>query len=253
MTEIKRRVQYYLVKSGLGDGMYARIRNNQPYSERRVVDMMCEGNEKLVPEVVKEVLRGLIKTSSRILQDGIPITISNFIRIYPTIKGSFDGMDDGFDSSRHTLKFNVALAETFVKEVLDGLVIEKIGRPKENAILGKVVNNRTGGNELTKHFTNKLIGQYFIVSGYNLLGVEISNAMNITEAVLIGPENLDISTHTMREFGFSIVYDYELPTWLVDGTPIYINLLYKKIEEEGQVKEEKPIHGHHIETVWRDL
>lgn len=247
-----RSVQYYLMNKAIGDGMYARVVGRQPYTEKDFIEFMCNNDSEVSPDIIKRVLKNLQKTCVGALQSGIPLTINNFLRIYPSIKGSFKGTDDGFDSSRHSLNFKAVISPIFVKEVLEGLRVEKVKRPKGNAELNRIENVRTNEEELTHHFTNRVFGNFLIFAGYFFSGIEIRNARNKSDSVFIAEKDLNISTYTANELAFTIIYSYELPAWLVDGTDIYLKLCYEAKEEHVEFEEEDYA-SFSLLTRWKNL
>lgn len=249
-----RAIQYYLLNCGLSEGMYARIKGVQPYTEKRFIEMMCKNSPELKPDLVKKVMKSMMETGIETLQAGVPLVISDFMRITPSIKGQFTDLNDGYDNSRHSLNFNTQLDKGYVEKITSGLRIEKIGRPKINADVNRIENVRTGANELTRFFTNKIIGDYMIFSGHTFMGIELMNARNSNEKVVIERENLDIPSYTNKELSFSIVYNYELPDWLVDGMPLYLRILYHENEKDDREGLEKKVFGSFaFDTKWKVL
>lgn len=227
-----KSIQYYLLENRMGEGMYAKVKQNQAHSERDFIELMCMKNPELSPQIIKEVMGTLMDTGLDVMKAGFPLNINNFMRIYPSIKGSFEDINDGFDWSRHSLNFKAVISPVYAKRATDAVRIEKIDRPKGKVEINQVKNERTKENEICKHFTNRVIGRYFIFSGFKLAGIKLRNCRNREEEIFISVESLDISTYTAKELAFTVVYNFELPAWLTDGLDIYFGLVYSGIDEE---------------------
>lgn len=188
-----------------------------------------------------------------VMSEGNSISISKILKFVPVVKGSFDNDKDGYQQGRNYIDIKATVSKPFVKKIEGKLEVNKIARPNVRAKIKNIVNTRTRENELCKHFSNTISGNFFIFFGYEFKGIEVRNCINPDESFFIEKENLNYPEFTNVGFSFVILYSLELPAWLTDGLEIFFNLVYSKTSTVESTDKGKDYSSEDFKTRWKEL
>lgn len=102
-------INYVLEPNGLigeTNKYRAQVINSRSYNFDDIVDNLISRNIGLSPSAIRGVWEGIKAAVEEIVSQGGSINTELF-HIKTTIKGVFDGIDDGFDPSRHEIKLRM--------------------------------------------------------------------------------------------------------------------------------------------------
>lgn len=121
-------INYELRKKHLGDkdGFVGHFKAKTVYDLEAVIDRMVSMGTSLTRTDLHAVLMLLESTIEVIILEGGKISLDDFISIYPSISGTFDGPDDSFDKSKHTIKVNAGVLSKFANKIRLKASMEKI-------------------------------------------------------------------------------------------------------------------------------
>jgi len=88
---------YYLTEAPLSKGKFmAKTLPVNIFNDDEFISEMIRGNTGLSVNDIKATLKTLVVTAGRLLSKGNAISIPNFMRISPAVKGNFESENDSF-------------------------------------------------------------------------------------------------------------------------------------------------------------
>jgi len=223
-------LKYYITESPLSNGFMAKTIVNNTFDESDFINRMCINESTLDRDVVKKVMRTLISTAGEVLAEGNSISISEFLRITPVVKGHFDSISGGFDSSRNYVGVTCTVLQTFVKDFQKLVSVEKTEKPSNMPQILYIENNKTKDNIMRLPYANRIFGINMELGGYNLGGIKLMDSSNIANSTTITGDYMEILKHSSKELYFNFSRDFTPPDWLTDNLEIYVQLRFESTE-----------------------
>lgn len=121
-------IRYSLHKNRLtaGDEDYAaRVHPVRTVPLGGVVERIHDRGSSLTIADINGVLTLLVDVCSQIVAAGSSVILDGFVELSPTIRGAFNGCEDGFDRSRHTITVNATATAAFKTKVALDAGVEK--------------------------------------------------------------------------------------------------------------------------------
>jgi len=229
-------LSYFLKEIPFLKGKFmANVRVNGILTDKEFLSAMNRKNPDYSVNLIKEVLKLMVDTSKEILVQGNSISIPYFLRISPSIRGSFDSSEEGFNSSKHKIDVNCTVSPSFTEGLQSLITVEKIKKPDGWPKIKEIYDNKTNCNVIQKNYANRIIAGNMIVAGHEFAGLLLTCKADETKKAAIDLGKMDIIKHSQSELIFNIDRDFVSPDWLVNDTDIYIQLRYKT--EQGPVVE----------------
>lgn len=233
-------INYYLVENPIYDGYFARLKANGGLDSKEFIELMAILNPELDKDSIKKYLKATVGTAEYVLAEGKSITVSDFLRISPTLKGSFKSLDEPFNSRENAFGVNCTVLKGFVERVRKNVTIERIDPPVNAPEIGMVRDLLTGENVIRLDEANRFVGTNMIPNNCELAGIEVTNAEKVSESALIERSELIISRHSSREIAYTFRRSFTPPAWLVNNLNISVKLIYSE-ERREITRESSPV------------
>lgn len=233
-------IQNYLQNDG---SFYGRLVIGSTYTREQIVARMLSKGTSLTSNEVKGVLDLLQETISEVIKDGHAINLDNFMRITPTLKGSFENSSEGFNSSKHTIALRTRMDREFINSMVRNLTVEKVDRSMKQPFIDILEDTRHNEPVLVMRGANRITGAN--LNKYKLISLEIINSIKKTEKLEIPVSELDTPTFSNKELVFIIMSDQTPPAWLKQNTGINIKLNYHDPKKDVDVA------SNGFSTVWK--
>ena len=241
-----KKLGYYLQKNPLSKNFVAKTITVNTYTDKEFVSAMHQEDNNISEQQIKDVMKLLIKTSAKILSMGNAIVIPNFMKISPSVKGTFDSPDEGFDNKKHYVNVNCSVSQIFVSDLQKLIEVEKVDKPINIPHVIMVKENKTKENAIHKRYSTQILGDNFVMSGYQFDGIEITSKSDMSQVEFIQADNLDIIGLKPKEILFVIDRDYQNPPWLVTNIEVYIKVRLVSTKEGSELYRESDF----FETKW---
>lgn len=183
------------------------------FSTEEITELMLNRGSLLTKADILAVLEVYYQEIANIIADGNGINTKAY-HIAPSISGVFEGMNDGFDSSRHQIRLNLR-AGSLLHEATKKIRVEKtigistmplitevydIKSNTSNELLTPGFNLRITGNRLKVAGESEMIGVYFTnLTTHERIAVELSDMVinNPSELIIIIP-SLDAGSYHLE-------------------------------------------------------
>src|SRR4030042_1573465 len=185
-------LKYYITENPLGIGFMAKTIVNNNYNVDDFVGQICQIDSSLDVNNVKAVLKALTKASEKVLSEGNSITVSEFLRITPVIKGSFESIDSGFNPKNNYIGINCTVLPTFINEFQNKVSVEKTNKPANMPQVLLINNNKDKENAIRLRYANRILGINFTYSNYKLKGIKIINPEDKTKTIMLDEQSVAI-------------------------------------------------------------
>ncbi len=222
---------YYLTRAPLSKGNFmARTVTNGIYSDKELISEIVNKNSERTENEVKEFLKEMVAAAEKLLSLGYAISIPNFLRISPAVKGIFYSPDDMFNTSKNWVAVNCSVSTTFVDNFQKKVKVEKRSKPNNWPDILAVYDNKTKENVIQKNYANLISGDFLTVSGSEFDGITLISKADNSLSAAIEKKELDVISHKTKELSFNIRQAFTPPVWLTEGAEIFIKLRYKPLE-----------------------
>ena len=204
------RPQYKLKKmnSRFGEGKFnASVLHGDAMGTQRVVQEAIDYcGLHISPYAFESIVRGLFESMiHHTLQDGVTRRFGDYFELQLDVKGTFDSVDDRFDSKRHKVKLTLRPLKGIRRTSQTGTPENKVKPPRAHI---EMIRSASGDeNEIVP-------GEVIVVTGRNLTllpasgGIHFSymakNGYRVTSGV--GAEQLSVNTETRLEIPFSAIF-----------------------------------------------
>lgn len=225
---------YYNVKSPIQDSFFGRLKINGTIDRDDFIKMMKLLNPQLETNDIELHLGALITTAQYILAEGKAISISDFIRLAPVLKGSFASSDEHFNDKKHSIKISCQVNKTFLNNIRKNITIERIERPVNSPDIHMIRDLESNENCIRLEEATRFVGNNFQLNDCTLSGLELHNSENPGEMLFIKSSDLVINRHTDKELLFTFRRSFMPPAWLTERQAISVKLIYK--EEERHIE-----------------
>ena len=241
-----KNLGYYLQRNPLAKGFIAKTVTVNTYTDKEFISEMHQEDNSISEQDIKDVMKLLVKTSAKILSMGNAIIIPNFLKISPSVKGTFETADESFDDKKHYVNVNCSVSQLFISDLQKLIKVEKVDKPINIPHVVMVKENKTKQDAIHKKYANQIVGDNFIMSGYQFDGIEITSKSDMNQFEFIQADNLDIINLKPKEIVFVIERDYQTPAWLTNDLEIYIKVRLISTKEESELYRESDF----FETKW---
>jgi len=222
---------YYLFKSPLAKGKFsARTVINEVCSDNMLVEEMVTKNPERKISDIKEFLKEMVNAVEGLLIKGKALSIPNFLRISPSVKGTFDTKEDLFNPPNNWVDINCTVSSVFIDDFQKKITLEKTSKPNNTPDIDSVCDTLTNGNVLQYNYANVIKGDYMLSAGYDLQAIEISLAADENLSVNITADMLNIIHIKNKEILFNIRKTFKAPDWMKEGCGIFVNFIYKPVD-----------------------
>jgi hypothetical protein len=216
---------------------------NNNFDEDDFVNRMCINDPSLDKDQVNKFLRVLKSTTADILSEGNSISLSEFVRFSPVVKGTFDGISDGYDASRNYVGLSCTVLQSFVNDFQKLVSVEKTDKPSNMPQILFIENNKSKSNILMLKYANKIFGINFDMGGYKLKGIKIIDSSKTENVALIEEGSIEILKHKGKELFFNF-RDYAPSDWLTENLSIFVQLRFESVEGKTSMESDM------FESVW---
>lgn len=238
-------IGYYIAESPIHKSFFGRLKSNGSVDSKEFISLMKLLNPELDHNNIEEYLKAQIRTIEYILSDGKSIYITDFLKVTPVMKGSFETTDEHFNDKKHSIKFNCNLSKEFVDKLRKKLTIERIERPINSPDIHMIRDLESNENCIRLEEATRFVGNNFLLNDCSLSGIELHNSDNPGEMLFIKRSELVINRHTDKELLFTFRRNFMPPAWLTERQAISVKLIYKE-EERHIEKESLP-----VDSYWR--
>ena len=142
----------------------AQVINSRSYNFDDIAKHLIKHNTGLSRTVIYGLWEGIKSTVEELISDGSAINTELF-NASISIKGVFEGLDDGYDSSRHMIRLNLRPG-TLLRDIPKSLKVKKLNAGAKSLILS-VTDIKTGAvnSLLTPGKNIKIIGFKVKING----------------------------------------------------------------------------------------
>jgi len=165
----------------------AQVVSSRSYTSDDIAKHLIKHNAGLSPAAVYEVLEAIKNSVAEIISDGGAISTELF-HAKISIKGVFDGMDDGFDESRHEIRLNLRPGP-LLRDIPKTLQVKKLN-PSAKSRIFSVTDIKTGAvdSNLTPGKNIRILGQKVKIDGDDPVnGLYFFSAKNPERPVKVDP------------------------------------------------------------------
>src|SRR4030042_6562575 len=107
---------YYLTEAPLSKGKFmAKTLPVNTFNDDEFISEMRRDNAELSVNDIKATLKTLVATAERLLSKGNAISIPNFMRISPAVKGGFESETDSFIPNKNWVDINCVISSKFIE------------------------------------------------------------------------------------------------------------------------------------------
>ena len=161
-------IEYFLKSNklkGEDSKFSAQVINSRSYTFEDIANHLIRHNTGLSSSVIYGLWEGIKGAVEEFIADGGAINTELF-QAHASIRGVFDGLDDGFDGSRHKIRLNLRPG-TLLRDVPERLKVKKLISPGTSYILS-VTDVKTGSvnSVLTPGKNLRIIGYQVKIDGY---------------------------------------------------------------------------------------
>jgi len=239
-------LNYFLTEAPLSKGKFmAKSLPASIYNEKEFISEMAKNRQGLTESNIKEVLKALIETAEGLLAKGHSITIPNFLKISPVVKGNFESESESFSHEKNWVGVNCMISTAFINNFQKLVKVEKITVPKKWPDITRIYGNKTKENVIQKNYANQIIGKLLNVPCYEFDGISLTSKADSALCEVIVRTGLDMISHKEKEMVFNIRQTFKAPSWLTEGSEIYVKLRYRSLEKNDAV-----IESEHFECRW---
>lgn len=141
----------------------ARVHPFRTVARAEVAEMIRDKGSSLTLADINGVLLLLVDVCAQAVASGSAVMLDEFVEFTPSIRGSFQGYEDGFDRSRHTLTVNATPTAAFKTNVVQRASVEKHEANDQSPSVTTVFDLATTSSDTTLS-----AGNIAEVSGYRL-------------------------------------------------------------------------------------
>jgi len=224
----KKSLSYYLHESPLAKGKFlARTVLNSIYSDEKLIDEMIRNNPGRKTNDIKEFFKEMVKAAEDLMSEGNGISIPNFLKISPSVKGSFDSDNDFFVPSKNWVDINCTVSSAFISDFQKKITLEKTDKLNNFPLISSVCDTKTKESVIQHNYPNLIRGNYLLVAGYEIEGLTIISKADNTKSVTVkNDKELHVVHLKTKEMMFNFKKSFKAPEWLEEGSGILIKLTY---------------------------
>ncbi|MBN2546354.1 MAG: hypothetical protein JXB50_11195, partial [Spirochaetes bacterium] len=210
-----KTLNYYLFESPLTKGKFmARTILVNNYTDQQLIDEMKKKNNGISETGVRETLKLMVETARELLAQGISVNVPGFLKISPSVKGSFDTADESFNPARHWVGINCTVSSAFVEDFQKDVTVERSSRPKNWPDIISVTDTETGESYLQTEYATQIIGENLLSVEYELDAVILASRTDENQIAIIERDMLGVVSHKAKELIFTIRKSFIVPAWL---------------------------------------
>jgi len=223
-----KSISYYLSEMPLSKGKFmAKTLPVNTFNDEEFISEMIRDNPELSVNDIKAMLKTLIVTAERLLSKGNAISIPNFMRISPVVKGNFDSENDSFMPNKNWVDINCVILNKFINNFQQNVKVEKTDVPDKMPVITSICDSRTGVNMLRRHSANRIKGKYFIVYNAEFEGLYITLKSDPSKNIIIGKNEIEVVDFYKKEILFTFAKDFKAPEWLVENSDASLKFRYR--------------------------
>ena len=195
-------IRFYIYPSKMPTtlGKYiAKTLANNNITINELVDRVADAKTSLGQGDIRGVIETLCQVIEREVTTGNSVQLGGICQIRPSIKGTFDSINDGYNPERNSIEVAVAAGARLRKAVKDNAAVEKIGHSAPLPDLAEFydVGTQTVNEEISVGNIGQISGQdlsfdaadpeqgLFIVDDVNLTPMQISAIQKATDGQIV--------------------------------------------------------------------
>lgn len=144
-------IRYQIIETMyLGKTKYVgRIKLYRCYDQEQLIDQMAARNRSLSRETLTVAIMVLKSTVTALCREGNAVRLEGFLRLSPTLGGSFDGHHDQFDANRHAVNLTARVSKAVQRQLKSGLSMHRVETSNHFPQIFTVEDHETGTRNQT--------------------------------------------------------------------------------------------------------